>query len=491
MRVAHQGRKLSRISAHSCARARCCVFVLGGRSLPEASCHENVVTILDTYYNSQSIILRSTDSQSRLTMIVSTQTVRSLKAHNKALVNLVLKAGLCRKADLPDTKVRRWPYETTEYSWYNWWMDPFCKKKFNENTKIIQVEGLPGAGKEEFAKKLADELGMYYLPKPQLESYYYSDFGYDYRALNPLVPERIRACDWEMFHENPARHSVIHLIFYMYKLRLYQYMLALQHLYNTGQGVVMAQTVFTERVYPEAMHEIGWLPKGYLRADGVRFYDYILRYRFLRNVSLHQVPAPHLAIYLKRPIDDCMETIRNSPDPMIRNSKALIPEFLEAVERAYENVVLPLQERSMFVIEHEYDRKHVEGEVSDVIDQAIALDYVPTVQDSRFELWKDDNEGNVFYRKNRMCFTSTSGVEKFCERLLGPWYDIAGMGDSITQVDLQLRRSLYEAHTAAFEIDKSKHAMVTHTNPVKALIDYANFGTRLRRLFYADFHQAC
>ena len=282
---------------------------------------------------------------------------------------------------------------------------------------------------------------MAYFPQPTLEDYYINRHGFDYRALNPLLPERLRLCDWEMFHENPSRHSVVHMQYYLYRLRIFRYHKALTHLFNTGQGVVMTRTAFTERGIVEAMHNLGWLPKGYLRGDGVRFFDWRNRYVHLRNMSLAITFQPHLTIYLDTPVDTCLERIKNDPDPMISNSKALTREFLVEIEAAFKNIVLPKQDHNMYVMMVDHPNHKSLDEVIDVIDDIEPINFEFDPHDSRFDCW--NRKYHIFwYFDSRRRFTTLRYANELNKIMNIAWYDIAGLGDSITFGDLTLREAL-------------------------------------------------
>lgn len=397
--------------------------------------------------------------------------------------------SLCHKSYLkPKSNNYHWPYERRSWGWFNFWMDPRTKAKFDENTLLIQVEGNVSAGKEDFAKMLAEELNMLYLPQPNLDSYYINNHGYDYRALNPLLPERLRICDWQMFHENPSRHSVIHMQHFLFKMRLYKLHEAVRHMFNTGQGVVMTRSVFTERAIVEAMHNMGWLPRGHLRADGAQFYDWKQRYMYIRNMAL-AVPTfqPHLCIYLDTPIDLCLERIQNDPDPMIANSKAHPREFLEELETAFKDVVLPRQEHNMHLYVVDNSRPQTRDDVLDVIDDLSELNFKYDHHDTRFETW-DEKRLQFFYFDHRRRLTSRVITDKIAERLSHEWYDIAGLGDSITHADLSLRQTLFESHVGQFgfnqeyDTDPKLHGIFR-----RIFGTYQNYGKRVERTLRSDF----
>jgi deoxyadenosine/deoxycytidine kinase len=396
--------------------------------------------------------------------------------------------SLCHKSYLkPKSNNYHWPHERRSWGLLNFWMDPRTKAKFDENSLLIQVEGNVSAGKEDFAKMLAEELDMVYFPQPNLENYYINDHGFDYRALNPQLPERLRICDWEMFHENPSRHSVIHLQYYLFRLRLYQHYKALRHIFNTGQGVVMTRTAFTERAIVEAMHNVGWLPKGYLREDGARFYDWKHRHIFLRNMALSRIFQPHLCIYLDTPVDVCMERIRNDPDPMIANSKAHTREFLEEIETAFKDIVLPKQEHNMHLMAVDNTKQKTRDEVCDIIDDLSPLNFKFDHHDTRFESW-NENYLRFFYFDSRRRLTSRSAAKEINAHLMSEWYDVAGLGDSITQADLTLREALYEGHAGPFgyqqeyDTDPKVHGFFR-----RMFGSYKNFGERTEKALRVDF----
>lgn len=73
----------------------------------------------------------------------------------------------------------------------------------NKISQVIVVEGPIAAGKSEFAKKLAEELDMLYLPEANLDMKYINEYGCDLRKLDPQVPERLRTFDVPDFLRDP------------------------------------------------------------------------------------------------------------------------------------------------------------------------------------------------------------------------------------------------------------------------------------------------
>lgn len=384
------------------------------------------------------------------------------------------------------SKGGHYDYERFGWNLLTMWLDPFTKRKMNNRSRIIQVDGNIKCGKQDFAKRLADEMGMKYMPPVDIDNYYVNDHGYDYRALNPQLPERLRACDWEMFHENPSRHSVIHMQNFLFKLRLAQYIKALQHILNTGQGVVIGRSVFTERAIVEAMHDVGWLPMGYLRGDGVRFYDWKHRYIYIRNLALRVVLRPHLTIFLDTPVDVCMDNIKKSSDPMIRDSKAHVREFLEGVERGFKETVMPKQTHHGHLLTYEYPERATDAEIKDVVDDIDDLNFEYDERDTRFEDWNTERS-SFWLSRIRKHYSTTSSCLWHFELIEQPYFDIAGMGDSITQTDILLRNMLFEANLDGFGWFTDLSTDTRFTSPLKAFFDYRNFGQTFDKNIRSDY----
>lgn len=377
-------------------------------------------------------------------MIGTSKLVQQIKLRPDNNINLILKASICHKSKLPPRKPPRFPFEKESYDILHMWKDPFTKHRFNENSRIVQIEGNIKSGKHEFAHQLAKELDMHVMPDVDIDDYYINEHGFDYAALNPMLPERLRNCTRDMYHENPARHSVVHMQFYYFKLRFLQYCKAMRHLFNTGQGVILVRSVFTERVFVEAMHNVGWLPTGYIRDDGVQFYDWKTRYIYTRSILLAHVLQPHLTIYLDTPVDACMDMIKNSDDPMIANSKALSPEFLEAIEGAYNDHVLNTTQYYGHLAHFDHPKTKTIDEIQDVIDELEKLDFNYDPRNTRFYGWFPETTW-LWYISVRRHFTSTQPM-KFNHWFFQPYFDIAGLGDCIDHEDTELRQMLHEAN---------------------------------------------
>lgn len=123
--------------------------------------------------------------------------------------------------------------------------------------QIIVVEGPPAAGKSKFAKELADELEMRYMPEANMDMYYINSYGYDLRKMDPELPASLKSYDEKDFCRHPKHDNAAAFQFNMYVLRFWQYVEALEHLLNTGQGVVLDRCCYSDMVFIEAMAKNG------------------------------------------------------------------------------------------------------------------------------------------------------------------------------------------------------------------------------------------
>jgi len=100
------------------------------------------------------------------------------------------------------------------------------------------VDGNIGVGKTEFAKKIADRFDLKYFPPTREKQLFLREEGYNFdtRALDPLLPEGVRAYDLKKFYSdpNPERGLAGRLQSMWYREKYMDYLLALRHLTNTG-----------------------------------------------------------------------------------------------------------------------------------------------------------------------------------------------------------------------------------------------------------------
>ena len=82
------------------------------------------------------------------------------------------------------------PYRTKKYTSLRAWFDK-TSMRMDENSKIVVVDGPPGAGKAMAAKGMADLLGFLYVPAASLDMIYVNPYGHDMRTMDNMLPPAV------------------------------------------------------------------------------------------------------------------------------------------------------------------------------------------------------------------------------------------------------------------------------------------------------------
>lgn len=225
-------------------------------------------------------------------------------------------------------KVAPYPYKTKKYNVLSSIFDK-TTKRFDENSKVICVEGPIASGKTKFAKELAAELDMQYFPAVDLDLIFINSYGFDMRKLDPELPPSCRSFDIKDFCANPKHVQAAQFQIRMYMLRYSQYVDALQHILSTGQGVVTERSPFSDFVFMEAMFRQGYVSRG---ARSV--------YNDVRQNTIGELLKPHLVIYLDMPVDVVQKQIKARNIEHEVKSKALTDSYLSDLEVLYKQQYL-------------------------------------------------------------------------------------------------------------------------------------------------------
>ncbi|KAL7730376.1 hypothetical protein ACLKA6_016610 [Drosophila palustris] len=225
-------------------------------------------------------------------------------------------------------KVAPYPYKTKKYSLINSLFDK-TSKRFDENSKVICVEGPIAAGKTKFAQELAAELDMLYYPAVDLDLYYINPYGYDMRKLDNELPPSCRSYDIKDFCKNPKHDQAALFQIRMYMLRYSQYIDALQHILSTGQGVVLERSPYSDFIFMEAMYRQGYVSRG---ARSV--------YNEIRQNTINELLKPHLVIYLDLPVSAVQQQIKARNLEYEVKSSAFTEEYLRDIDTLYKQQYL-------------------------------------------------------------------------------------------------------------------------------------------------------
>uniref|UniRef100_A0A1B6LQC9 NADH dehydrogenase [ubiquinone] 1 alpha subcomplex subunit 10, mitochondrial n=1 Tax=Graphocephala atropunctata TaxID=36148 RepID=A0A1B6LQC9_9HEMI len=310
---------------------------------------------------------------------------------NLNIVALSSRRSICGKI-FRDPDAKRpppFPYKEKSYTMLRSWFDR-TTHRFDENSKIIVVDGAVAAGKSAFAKQLAEDLDMLYMPEANMNMIYINPYGYDMRQLDPKLPASCRSYDTKDFCLNPHHFNAAGLQVMLYKLKYSQYIDALAHVMNTGQGVVMDKSLYSDFAYIEAMTKEGFISKS---ARSV-YYD-------IKRHTIDEMMRPHLAIYLDVPVNKIQEKIKKRGHAHEQNSKALSTSFLTALEEAYKRQYLKeVSVHSELLIYDWSDGGDVEVVVEDV--ERIDFDKY-TIYDQKLKDWRLHKE--QAWSDKRMTYT--------------------------------------------------------------------------------------
>lgn len=205
---------------------------------------------------------------------------------NRNISGKALRESLPPKAPKPAP----FDYENKDYTYFRSLFDR-TTHRLDENSKVIVVEGPVAAGKTHFACNLAEDLGMKHFPEANMDYHYIRPNGHDLRMFDSQIPPDTRTFDHTNFNCDPFHRNAAAFQIMMYEARYAQYVDALAHLFNTGQGVVLERSPYSDFVFLEAMFSQKYISKG---ARSV-YYD-------IRFNTIEELIRPHLVIYLDLPV---------------------------------------------------------------------------------------------------------------------------------------------------------------------------------------------
>jgi len=233
----------------------------------------------------------------------------------------------------PQTRVKPWPYKEKTYNQF-WQFFDHTSKRFNDNSRLIVVDGNIATGKTEFAKKVAESFDLLYIPDIHPDEVWINEDGFDMRELDEQFsdgPNRSYDLQHFLSDKHAKNLKVGRPQVMLYHKRFYNYVTALEHILNTGQGVVMERSVFSDIVFPEVFAQM-----GYMSPQGLHYYKNVLR----KN-TICDLWKPHLIIYLDAPVDAVKENIKKRAIPYEVDSPVLSDDFLTKIDAAYKNKLFP------------------------------------------------------------------------------------------------------------------------------------------------------
>lgn len=255
--------------------------------------------------------------------------------------------------------------------------------RWEENTKVIVVDGAHAIGKTQFAQELADEFDMKLFSNKVSDRYvnYYGEDLNDYAVyLDPIT----RPYDERDFSRNPTgpvegAGDRFHWIAWQEKYRNYLY--ALRHLYNTGQGVVVEGDPWSDYAHLEAAYNQGWVDRTTRNAV-----------KLSQKWGLVHLLRPHLLVYLDAPTDVVMRNIKARGNPWDKDSpvwtnKRYLSDIYNEKKRRY----LMKQQKHSHVLVYDWSTP---GESDIVVDdiEKIEFDFTDEYDDLLRDWTKNRSE---------------------------------------------------------------------------------------------------
>ncbi|XP_078041285.1 NADH dehydrogenase (ubiquinone) subunit ND-42 [Augochlora pura] len=296
--------------------------------------------------------------------------------------NVVQVAFMTRTANMkPAVKPAPFPYWKKQFTALQNALDPMVYR-FDENTRLVVVDGPPAVGKTKVCEKLAAAFGMLYMPPPVHEQLYINQHGFDRRTLDPQLPLNMQSYDISKFLKNPTdRRAGLFQEQFLW-MRYDQYMNALLHLLSTGQGVVLNRCFFSDLAFAITMKQAGYISENLFS-----------HYSILRNIAAKEIPRPHITIYLDVPVQDVQEKIRRRARSEEANTEVFSTKFLTNLENAYKHKYLKSLNNHTYILAYDWSR---EGDVDAIINDIEKLDI--------------DDETNTMIKD--WCFGSLADVAK-------------------------------------------------------------------------------
>jgi NADH dehydrogenase (ubiquinone) 1 alpha subcomplex subunit 10 len=294
----------------------------------------------------------------------------------------VLSAGItgrtARTGD-PPPKPEPWPYLEKGYSNWTFWIDKTLKR-FDDNTKLITVEGPPAAGKTQLAKALAEELEFKYFPMVTMDYRYINSYGFDIRTVDERLPKACRYMDERRFIENPRQENAPSMIFSLLQTKYSQYMDVLMHMFNTGQGVVMERCPYTDLAFADAAARVGYLDK-----------QERLGYERHYNAAIPDLLRPHLIIYLDASVDTVLNNFKKRG---LGEEKTYNEDYLSTLEDSYKRKVLVELEKHAEMLVYDWNSP---GDFEAVVEDIERINFEPffvnySWRDEKMKDWRFEKD---------------------------------------------------------------------------------------------------
>merc|ERR1712002_1087800 len=253
------------------------------------------------------------------------------------------------------------PYETKNYNIFRALFDDVTHR-FDENTKIIIVDGPPTGNKEKFARDMAEQFDMKYIPDADMNMWYVDEFGTDLRCLNPKVHPCMRTLDIHQWLQKPHHYHTARLQQDLMISRFVRYFDAHNHLLNTGQGVVCHRSLYSDIAFARTILDQGWM-----RKEAFQFIE------DSKALVIDEFLRPHVVVYCDVAPETVCANAEARNEPGEKNSPFFTPEVQANLAKNYRELVLkPLSEHAEVLV---YDWNHPDIDYDAILDDITELDF--------------------------------------------------------------------------------------------------------------------
>jgi len=295
--------------------------------------------------------------------------------------------------EIDPNKPKPFPYMTRNLTPL-WAMADRTTYRFDENSKLIIVDGAHAVGKSQFAKELAEELDMLYYPYPRMDDIFINSYGVDIRQWDEYMLPINKTYDEKDFARNPVGPCEgcadrFHIDLYKEKYR--NHIHALRHIFNTGQGVVMEGCAHNDYAYFDAAYNQGWIDRESRKV-----------YKEMCRMTLHLLMKPNLYIYLDAPVDTAMKKIQDRGNEWDKNSPVWTnKQYLADIYNELKRNFLKEQQRHSRVLVYDWsDPGDIEIVVEDI--EALNFDFLEETDEQQHD-WRLHNEEGYHVKRFQYC----------------------------------------------------------------------------------------